>query len=357
VNRLVEIKDIVAMLQQRAEGVVSALYNVALKSKGRLHLGDVTGNPGQSLSILLRNGSHPAGSWKDFSTGEHGDILDLIAHAKYGGDRKAALAWARGFLGLDSFDPKRLQVERRRALADQEKSKRDGQADEAKRIAQARKLFFYEAVADLAGTPVAHYLRDERGLDIAEAPSTGACRYAADCFYGATGELLPAMVLCITGPDGKMRAVHRTYLERKDGVWRVIRDERGKALKLSLGPVTGGHVSVSKGEAQCPLVRAPAGDRVLIAEGYETALTYAIASPELRCISCVSLFNMGQVAIPATVTTRLLVKENYFSAQAEADFAKAVAFHQAQCGDVRIVETPTGFSDANDFWRDKRKGA
>lgn len=355
--RLHDVKDYVELLSARAADVVSTLYGVRIKGP-RVQLGDVTGNAGQSLSIIMRHGVKPGckpGDWKDFSTGETGDVLDLVAFAKFGGNRGEAISWARQFLGIDTADPRALAVEVKRAEQKRKKQEAEAVAAEQRRIQSARAIFL-SAHADIETTPVDDYLLG-RGIDVRLLPSTGACRYQPDTLLTRSGELLPAMVLCVVGGDGRMCAVHRTYLEKRDGAWRVIRDEDGKALKLALGPFTGGHVSVSKGRAAVPLGRAPEGDSVLIAEGYETAASYAMACPELRCISAVSLGNMATVKIPATVTTRLLVRENFMGEQAKAQFAKAVEAHQRQCPDVRIVETLPGFSDANDVLQGKRRRA
>jgi len=354
-RRLHDVKDYVEMLSARADDVVSALYGVRAKGP-RLQLGDVTGNRGQSLSIIMRHGVKPGckpGDWRDFGTEEHGDILDLVAYAKYGGDKGEAIKWARGFLGIDAMDPKALAVELRRIETQKKQQEAAAIAAEQRRIEAARSIFL-SGIADIETTPVDDYLLG-RGIDIRLMPSTGACRFQPDCLLKRTGELLPAMVLAIVGADAKVSAVHRTYLTKKDGRWTNLRDDDGKSLRLALGPFSGGHVSVSKGSSGVPLGRAPQGDTVLIAEGYETAASYAIACPGLRVISAISLDNMGAVAVPPTVTTRLLVRENYMGEKTRAAFARVVEAHQKQCPDVRIVDTPSGFSDANDVLQGKRK--
>lgn len=355
----IAIEELVRLLSARAESVVASLYGVNVKGP-RVMLGDVSGNPGGTLSIIMRHGvarGCKPGDWKDWSAGQHGDILNLISFAKYGVRMcPSAVEWARQFLGLDSGDTIKLAADRRDMEAKEKQAKARADADDLKRLGAAKQIFFYQAQADLIGTPVDDYLFN-RAIDIRELPSTGACRYAPEVLDYATKTMRPAMVLCVTGADGKFSAVHRTYLECEQGVWRVIKrpNPKGvlKSLKLSYGTVTGGHVSVSKGRADCPLGRAPEGDAVLMAEGYETACCYALASPELRVISTVSLGNMASVVIPPTVTTRILVKENGLKAEGLIAFDKAVEAHQKQCGDVRVIETEEGFSDDNDYLMDK----
>src|SRR5579864_1548012 len=66
-------------------------------------VGDVRNTPGRSLFVRLHgpdSGSGAAGKWTDAATGEHGDLLDLIALNR-GLDRPCdALTEARAFLSL-----------------------------------------------------------------------------------------------------------------------------------------------------------------------------------------------------------------------------------------------------------------
>lgn len=355
-----DLDVIKARLRDQITSVLAALYGVSARQMrgARLMLGDLSGNDGDRVSIVLKYGVKPGlspGDFKDFSGNASGDILDLIAAAKHC-DFPEAVRWARGFLHIDyCADPEKLRAERAKIEQREQKARAEALIAEQKRVAAAQHIFL-SAHADIRGTPVESYLRGQRHIDLDLVGSTGACRYQPDCLDVMTGKRLPAMVLCVTGPNGKISAVHRTYLEQVDDQWRAIKraNKKGKikTYRLSLGNVIGGHVSVSRGRSDVPLGRAPQGDSVLIAEGYETALTYAMASPELRVISCLSLGNMASVAVPATVTKRILVHENGLKPQGEDAFQKAVKAHKAQCDDVRILETEAGYSDDNDWYSD-----
>lgn len=366
---LMSVGELSMRLSEHAHAIVTDLYGVRPRG-ARVMLDELSGGEGTHISINLKPlpGGLLPGGFFDHRSKKGGDILDLVAHARFGGNMVETIKWAKGYLGLEvpqgeSEDARRVrekkQAEDRRRLEEkQRKAQAEAAADAERRVRTARHLFLTLAQADIQNTPVASYMLHERGIDVSLLPSTGACRFAPECLLYETGELLPAMVLCVTGPNGKMMAVHRTYLEQANGVWRAIRkpDHKGKvrALRLCLGEKMGGHVSVSKGVADVPLGRAPQGDRVLIAEGYETAATYALACPGLRCISAVDLGNMGSVVMPETVTTRFLVKENGMKPEAEETFWNGVAEHKKQCDDVRVVETPDGYSDGNDVLRDKK---
>src|ERR1700722_10313847 len=66
-------------------------------------VGDVANTPGRSLFVRLKGGDSgkgAAGKWTDAATGEHGDLLDLIALNRGLDTLDAVLEEARSFLAL-----------------------------------------------------------------------------------------------------------------------------------------------------------------------------------------------------------------------------------------------------------------
>jgi hypothetical protein len=344
------IAEIARGLSDEAESVIAALYPGIRIRGARVTLAELDGEPGDHISIWLK-GDRP-GRWCDFrNRAIHGDLLDLVAQAKYGGDKGQAVQWARRFLGLDRSDPAALAVERRAALKRAEQRKAEAVREERKRIGQARRIWAVEAQADLEGTPVDLYLLG-RALDLRQARSTGALRYHPELFYAATGELMPAMVATMIGPDGHIAAVHRTYLE-PDGQGGFQKYAGGPA-KLMLGCVTGSYIPISKGDYGVPLRRAPEGAGVIVCEGIETGLAFAIAAPRPYVIATGSLSNLP--ALPATIGTRFLAREADDKPAALKGFDRMVEFHQRQCADVRIIAPIPGFKDGNDVLMGRRQG-
>ena len=94
-------------LIQRLPAVIESLYGERAQwNRTEWRLGDITGNPGGSLSI---EGRDPArlGLWYDHNPSAEpskGDILDLICGA-VGTDFKGALEWASDFLGRPYASP------------------------------------------------------------------------------------------------------------------------------------------------------------------------------------------------------------------------------------------------------------
>jgi len=158
------------------------------------------------------------------------------------------------------------------------------------------------ARADLAGTPVAHYLA-ARGIDLAELTrQPGALRCHFDLFNRESGRSWPAMVAAIVGPDGRHAATHCLWLaEDAGGISRKapLRDQ-----KMTLGSYAGGYIPLTRGASGKPLAHAPDGETVAIGEGIETCLSVAIASPELRVLAVLSLANMARLVLPEAVRSR-----------------------------------------------------
>ncbi len=60
-------------------GVLSCLFPGGVFQRGKFFVGDIRGNPGDSLNVEIEGGK--AGMWHDFATGEGGDIIGLWAAA------------------------------------------------------------------------------------------------------------------------------------------------------------------------------------------------------------------------------------------------------------------------------------
>ena len=123
--------------------------------------------------------------------------------------------------------------------------------DSDKRVDAA--LAIWKAAGPTQGTPVETYLVG-RGLHLIAPPTL---RFHAGLKH-PSGGIWPAMVALVTrGCDDTPLAIHRTFLAR-DGSGKAPVDPQ----KMMLGPCTGGAVRLG-----------PIGDRLMIAEGIETALS------------------------------------------------------------------------------------
>ncbi len=95
------IDEIKARMLVHIRGVLSYLFPGGVFQRGNFFVGDIRGNPGDSLVVEIEG--RKAGLWHDFATGEGGDIIGLWAAAN-GRDTKAEfpaivadiLAWLDG---------------------------------------------------------------------------------------------------------------------------------------------------------------------------------------------------------------------------------------------------------------------
>ena len=102
-----------------------------------------------------------AGVWCDFSTGEVGDALDLVAATLFRGNVADALRWSRAWLGI-SGTRALPQVQRAAIIPG-----RESNDDDAAARRQSALRIYLEALPALVGTPAAAYLMG-RGIDLGE---------------------------------------------------------------------------------------------------------------------------------------------------------------------------------------------
>jgi hypothetical protein len=330
--------DLSAMLAARMQALAPALLPAGHRDGGHWRCGGVDGAPGQSLAIHL-HGPH-AGLWHDFSTGEGGDALDLVAAVLARGDTREAIRWARAWLGVG--EPGAAELPARKPP---EPVERMPDADEAARRRKALALFL-AGREGIAGTPAGDYLA-ARGIALAElARQPRALRFHPECWCAEARASLPAMLAAITDAEGAHVGTHRTWLARDEaGTWRKapLRDP-----KKSLGPYAGGFIPLWRGASAKPLRQAEPGEVVAIAEGIETALSVALACPELRVLAAVALANMSRVILPRTVARVILCADNDAdNPKARALLERAAERFAAEGRSVAIARPPAG-KDFND---------
>jgi hypothetical protein len=234
-------------------------------------VGDARGAKGRSLFVRLVGppcGKGAAGKWSDASTGEHGDLLDLIAAACRFSDHREARNEARRFLNTSSLNPSltTCRIHRDRTQA-------------------AQRLF--HASQPIAGTLAEIYLASRGVPDVAGLGA--ALRFHPRCIYReeaiARPEPWPAMIAAVTNGDGVISGVLRTWLAR---------DGRSKAPlaapRKALGSLAGN--AVRFGDAQ---------DILIVGEGIETVLSLRSVLPFMPLAAALSAQHLGMFRVPPTV--------------------------------------------------------
>ncbi len=196
--------DLARRLAQNAEAVCRHYLSNGRRNGRYWLVGDVENTPGRSLYVRLtgpESGKGAAGKWTDAKTGEHGDLLDLIAANQRLTVLTDVLAEARRFLSLPSPEP---------VSHDPLRPVPTGSPEAARRLFGMSKPIW--------GTVAETYLRRRC---LADLNGTGALRFHPRCFYGpedgeaAVREAWPAIIAAVTDLSGAITGAHRTWLDPK----------------------------------------------------------------------------------------------------------------------------------------------
>jgi len=264
-----------ALLAQRAEAVCRQYLPNGRKQGRYWCAGDARGASGRSLFVRLSPPGAP-GKWTDAATGEHGDLLDLIRLATGSASLRETLAEARRFLAQPAAAPGSTD------------------RDAYDRTAAARNL--WDRCGPIDGTHAEAYLK---------ARAIHRCRFPALRFHPALPyrpdaggwRRFPALVGAVTGDDGALVGVHRTWLDpRRPAKARVARPRK------ALGRVHG--LAVRFGDADT-------ASTLLVGEGIETVLSLVTVLSDddhsnTLAAAALSAGSLGAFVPPRNVT-RLIV--------------------------------------------------
>ena len=270
--------------------------------------GDLDGARGRSLFVRLRGPGVP-GKWTDAASGQHGDLLDLIRYRSGVPTLRAALDEARAFLALP--------------VSPATGASGDYDATEA-----ARRL--WRQCRAIGGTHAERYLR-ARGLL--------QCRFAALRFHpelryreGSSVRRFPALVAAVTGNDGAVLGVQRTWLDPRSPAKAGIATPR-----KALGRIFGHAVRFGT-------VPADGLASLVVGEGIETMLSLITAVPEIRAAAALSAGSLGAFAPPPGVARIVIARDNDPDG---ALAAERLARRCARAGVAATIVVPVG-NDFND---------
>ena len=309
--------DLARRLARNAEAVCRH-YLSAGHREGRYWLvGDVSNTKGRSLFVRLSGPDHgkgAAGKWTDGATGQHGDLLDLIALSR-GLDRlRDTLEEARSFLALPP-GPVRRQ-ERLPAAR--------GSPESARRL--------YAMSKPIAGTLAETYLR---GRSIVTMAAGDPLRFHPRCYYRADEEspteAWPALIAAVTDLGGTITGAHRTWLDRS-GLDKASIASPRRAMGHLLGHG----------------VRFGVVDDVMAAgEGIETMLSLRTILPALPMVAALSANHLAALIVPPALR-RLYVALDRDPA---GDAAMASLGRRAEAAGIEMLGLSPRFDDFNEDLR------
>ena len=314
--------DTAAALARRAESVCRK-YLPQGKQQGRYWCaGDVRGASGRSLFVRLEPPG-TVGKWTDASTDQHGDLLDLVRLATGSASLREALAEARRFLA-------------------QPVPSAPSRPDTYDRARAARNL--WNRCGPIDGSHAEAYLR-ARGIH--------RCRFPALRFHdslpfrtGAGGwRRYPALVAAVTGDDGALEGIQRTWLDPSRPVLaRVSRPRK------ALGRIHGLAVRFGEPHTAATLLVGEGIETVLslITAWPDTVLPHAVvpraAVPHAVAAAALSAGSLGAFVPPRHVT-RLIIAQDRDEAGERA--SRRLQLRCTRLGVATAVLLPSG-NDFND---------
>jgi hypothetical protein len=310
--------DLARRLARNAEAVCRHYLSNGHREGRYWLVGDVANTKGRSLFVRLSGPDHgkgAAGKWTDAATGEHGDLLDLIALNR-GLDRvRDALDEARTFLALP---PDRLAARRDRPPAPR------GSPESGRRL--------YAMSRPIVGTLAQTYLQS-RGITIV--PQGDPLRFHPRCYYRpdehSPTEAWPALIAAVTDLAGTITGAHRTWLDPA-GTGKAPIESPRRAMGHLLGHG----------------VRFGVADDVMAAgEGIETILSLRMILPTLPMVAALSANHLAALLLPSTLR-RLYVARDADSA---GDAAVASLFRSAELGGIEPIVLSPSFEDFNEDLR------
>jgi hypothetical protein len=292
------------------------------RRQGRYWLvGDVTNTRGHSLFVRLtgpESGKGAAGKWTDAATGEHGDLLDLIALSMGLERLRDVLDEARAFLRLPRSQPSAGCHMRQQPPAP------IGSPGSACRL--------FAMSRPIRGTIAEAYLR-KRGITALH--EAGALRFHPHCYYrpdaDAPTEVWPALIAAVTDLAGKITGAHRTWLD-PSGKDKAPVDTPRRAMGHLLGHG----------------VRFGAATDVMAAgEGLETMLSLRSALTTLPMLAALSANHLAAILFPATLR-RLYVARDDDSA---GNLAVATLTDRARSAGIEAHPLSPALGDFNEDLR------
>lgn len=290
------------------------------RREGRYWLvGDVLNTPGRSLYVRLKGtdfGKGAAGKWTDAATGEHGDLLDLIAVNRRLPTLREALDEARSFLALPRpetpHDPPALT----------------GSPEAARRLFAMSK--------PLRGTIAEAYLR-ARG--IRDLRSCAALRFHPRCYYRGDDadardrvrEAWPALIAAVTDLSDMLTGVHRTWLDPSSALKAPVSTPR-----RAMGQLLGNAVRFGI-----------ANDVLSAGEGIETMLSLRCVVPNLPVAAALSANHLGAFLLPPTLRRLYLARDNDTAGRRAVN---TLASRARQVG-VEVLTIDASYGDFNDDLR------
>ena len=309
--------DLARCLARDAEAVCRCYLSNGRRRGRYWVVGDVTNTPGRSLYVRLEgpdSGKGTAGKWTDAATGQHGDLLDLIALNRGMERLRDALDEARSFLSLPRPEPPSDGYRR-------QPSAPIGSPESARRL--------FAMAQPISGTIAEAYLR-HRGITTLH--GVAALRFHPRCYYrpdaDAPTEIWPALIAAVTALAGHITGAHRTWLD-PTGEDKAPVDTPRRAMGHLLGH------GVRFGVAT---------DVMAAGEGIETMLSVRSVLPDLPMVAALSANHLAALFFRVTLRRLYVVLDN----DPAGERAVATLTERAQAAGIEALRLSPMLGDFNE---------
>jgi hypothetical protein len=335
--------------------------------------GDRSRHHNPALKVRLRGGV--VGAWKDWRSGDKGDALGLVAYL-LGTDAGGALTWSRDFLGLKVMTRADREAMRRVVAENRERAEKEDEARRLRKLKEADRLFhagselapqgtFALGEGTFAELHARHYFAGrDVPLEAVRNLNPHSLRFspATEWWKGATwrtdangrrwkeapGPSFTAVHAAMRAASGIVTACHVTFLDPL-----LPKKAPVDPAKLMLGEAKGAVIEISMGPSGAPFWMWRPNTKpapVVLAEGIETALSFAVSVPEARVWACGSLAGVGSapVHLPCVEWVLFARDNNAGNPQAQKQFAGALDALE-RSGKRVVVEASHVGDDFNDL--------
>jgi hypothetical protein len=311
--------DLARCLARDAEAVCRHYLSNGRRRGRYWIIGDVANTPGRSLFVRLTGpdcGKGAAGKWTDAATGQHGDLLDVIALNRGLERFRDVRDEARSFLNL----PRPLQP----ACSTRRPKAPMGSPESAGRL--------FAMSQPIPGTIAEKHLR-KRGITALH--DAAALRFHPRCYYRPDAdtptEIWPALIAAVTDLAGNITGVLRTWLD-PTGHDKAPVDTPRRAMGHLLGNgVRFGAVS----------------DVMAAGEGIETVLSVRSVFPDLPMVAALSANHLAALLFRVTLRRLYVVRDD----DAAGDFAVATLTERAQAAGIEAFTLSPTLGDFNEDLR------
>jgi len=265
--------ELARRLGDHAEAVCREYLSNGHRSGNHWIVGDVRNTRGRSMHVRLKtNAKGPAGKWVDEATTEFGDLLDVIRESCGLVEFRDVADEARRFLAIPRPQAQNPGARHQPAAA-------RGSPHAARRL--------FAMSQPIAGTLAERYLA---GRGILLTAREFALRFHPGCYYRdlVTGETqtLPALIAAVTGLDGRITGLQRTWLDPAGTGKAPLADPR-----RSLGHLLGNGIWLGL-DPGAPVPVMSAG------EGFETMASLRTLMPSLPVAAATSANHLAGLIFP-----------------------------------------------------------